>query len=146
MRFVRGLRPDLLVVPFARWRGDTAFRARAARELRLGQRGAGDGWLAALVERRPACASMAFASPPAGRLAVRWTSRTLVWVAEPHSAEDRVPPGDFDFAAFKLALDTRDPWAQEALALYVRAARSNRSLCDAFATFKVSSAIPSCRR
>ena len=45
MRFVRGLRPDLLVIPLTVWRGDSLFRARAARDLKLGRTAAAAGWL-----------------------------------------------------------------------------------------------------
>src|SRR5207245_1490490 len=41
MRFARGLRPDLLVLPLAAWRSDALLRARLARDLQLGRRTAG---------------------------------------------------------------------------------------------------------
>ena len=77
MRYVRGLRTDLLVVPLTVWRSDRAFRVRAAVDLRLGPAGRGEGWLTALVGRRPACISMAFERPPAG-VPTQWTVRPLV--------------------------------------------------------------------
>src|SRR3989454_813081 len=50
MRFARGLRPDLLVVPLAAWRSDRALRARLAADLKLGRRGASDdAWLTELA-------------------------------------------------------------------------------------------------
>jgi len=57
-----------------------------------------------------------------------------------------VPPRDFVFAALRIALDRRDPWAGPVLALYARAARATPALCEAFATFRLSGEIPSCRR
>jgi hypothetical protein len=144
MRYVRGLRPDLLVVALAVWRSDARFRARAANDLRLGAGGRGDRWLGALVKERPACVSMAFDRPPDG--AGRWTARPLVWVAGGHAGDDRVPPRDFVFAALKMALDDHDPWARNALALYARSARTTRGLCDGLAAFKVVDASLGCRR
>src|SRR5881628_2790561 len=55
LRFSRGLRPDLTVVPFDRWRGDSVLRNRALRELRTR-----DPRLPALGRSRAVCASMAF--------------------------------------------------------------------------------------
>ena len=146
MRYVRGLRPDLLVVPLTVWRSDPAFRVRAAADLRLGAAGRGDGWLAALVERRPACVSMAFERPPDGGAHLRWTARPLVWVAARHPGDDRVPPRDFVFAALRMALEDHDPWARSALALYARAARNTRALCEALGAFKVPGGLSGCRR
>ena len=145
MRYVRGLRPDLLVVPLTVWRSDPAFRVRAAADLRLGPVGRGAGWLAALVERRPACISMAFERPPGGRVQLRWTARPLVWVAGRHPGDDRVPPRDFVFAALRMALDDHDPWARSALALYARAARTTRALCEALGAFRISRENSGCR-
>jgi hypothetical protein len=144
-RFVRGLRPDVLVVPLSVWRSDSAFRVRAARDLRLGRRGAGGEWLRALVERRLVCVSMAFAHPPETAGAT-WRVRPLVWVAGPHVRGDPVSPRDFVFAALKMALDDHDPWAEPAVALYGRAARETPPLCAALATFLVSGEIAECRR
>src|SRR5207245_927527 len=82
-----------------------------AADLRLGARGAGEGWVAALAARRAVCASMALEGPPEGtpRAAVAWQTRTLVWVVGLGAPGDRVPPGDFAFTALKLALAARDP-------------------------------------
>src|SRR3989441_1874778 len=55
LRFSRGLRPDLTVVPFDRWRGDSVLRNRALRELHTRDRS-----LRALGQSRAICASMAF--------------------------------------------------------------------------------------
>jgi len=143
MRFVRGLRPDLLVIPLAVWRRDSLFRVRAAADLRLGRRARAEGWLAALVERRPVCVSMALDRPPDGAGAT-WRTRPLVWVAGPQMTDDPVPPRDFVFAALKVAVDDHDPWAQPALELYDRAARATGRLCEAFSTFGVSGTIGAC--
>src|SRR5439155_848145 len=67
MRFARGLRPDLLVLPLAAWRSDAVLRARLMADLKLGRRGGADAWLAELVRRRPVCVSMAFDRPPETR-------------------------------------------------------------------------------
>ena len=137
LRFVRGLRPDLGFVPLAAWRGDPVWRQRLAGEWRLGTRGAGDGWLGALAQRRPVCVSMAFERPPPLRAGMQWEPRPLVWVAGPEQG-DRVPSGDFVFAALKLALDAHEAWAQAALAVYGRAARLTPTLCETLATFGVT--------
>ena len=144
MRFVRGLRPDLLVIPLAVWRRDSLFRVRAAADLRLGRRARAEGWLGALVERRPVCVSMALDRPPDAQGAT-WRTRPLVWVAGPQVTDDPVPPRDFGFAALKVAVDNHDPWAQPVLELYGRAARATARLCEAFSTFGVSGAIEACR-
>jgi len=146
MRFARGLRPDLLIMPLAAWRSDSLLRARVAADLKLGHRLDADGLIAELVKRRPVCVSMAFDRPPEPRHRISWAARPLVWVAGPHLKADRVPPRDFVFAALRLALDHRETWAPPALALYGRAARATPALCEAFATFRLSGEIPSCRR
>ena len=146
MRYARGLRPDLLVVPISIWRTDAAFRVRAATDLRLGPAGRGEGWLAALVERRPACVSMAFERPPDSRVRLRWTARPLVWVAGRHAGGDHVPPRDFVFAALKMALDDHDPWARSALALYARAVRVTPALCEGLGAFEIARESSGCRR
>jgi hypothetical protein len=145
MRYVRGLRPDLLIVPLLVWRSDPAFRARAAADLKLGAPGRSEGWLAALIGRRPVCVSMAFERPPAGRPQIPWTARPLVWVASRHPGDDRVPPRDFVFAALRVALDDHDPWARSALVVYARAARTTRALCEALAAFQISREDSGCR-
>src|SRR5256886_8783731 len=92
MRFARGLRPDLLVLPLAAWRSDAVLRARLMADLKLGRRGGDDAWLAELVRRRPVCVSMAFDRPPETRPRIRWETRPLVWVAGPEGKSPRVPP------------------------------------------------------
>jgi hypothetical protein len=146
MRFARGLRPDLLVVPLAAWRSDRALRARLALDLQLGRRSEGDAWLGALSKRRPVCVSMAFERPPEPRARIAWQVRPLVWVAGPAGKGPRVPPGDFGFAALRLALDARDPWSEAPLTLYARAARSTPALCEALGTFRTAADVPACRR
>src|SRR6266853_778897 len=106
MRFARGLRPDLLVLPLAAWRSDAVLRAGLMADLKLGRRGGGDdAWLAELVRRRPVCVSMAFARPPVTWPRIRWETRPLVWVAGPEGKSPRVSPRDFVFVALRLALD-----------------------------------------
>jgi len=146
MRFARGLRPDLLVLPLAAWRSDAPLRARLARDLKLARRSAGDGWLAELARRRPVCVSMAFERPPDVRPRVGWAPRSLVWVAGPQGKGPAVPARDFGFAALRVGLDARDPWADPALAVYTRAARATRALCEPLATFKVSAEVATCRK
>jgi len=146
MRFARGLRPDLLIVPLTAWRSDAVLRARLAADLKLGAHTSGDAWLGELVRRRPVCLSMAFERPPETRPRIRWESRPLVWVAGREGKTAPVPPRDFVFGALRVALDANDPWAEPALAAYTRAARITPALCEAMATFKVSSEVGTCRR
>src|SRR2546428_839433 len=139
LRFVRGLRRDLGLVPLAAWRGDPVWRERLAADWKVGTRGAGDSWVAALAQRRPVCVSMAFERPPPlpVRAGMQWEPRPLVWVAGPEQG-DRVPSGDFVFAALKLALDAHEAWAQPVLAVYGRAARMTPTLCETLATYGLS--------
>src|SRR2546428_2037142 len=146
MRFARGLRPDLLVLPLAAWRSDAVLRARLMADLKLGGRWGAAAWLAGLVRRRPVLVCMAFHPPPETRPRIRWETRPLVWVAGPEGKSPRVPPRDFVFGALRVALDANDPWAEPALAAYTRAARTTPALCEAMATFRVSSEVGTCRR
>jgi len=146
MRFARGLRPDLLVIPLAAWRSDAVLRARLAADLKLRARTGADAWLGELVRRRPVCVSMAFERPPETRPRIRWETRPLVWVAGPEGKSPRVPPRDFVFGALRVALDATDPWAEPALAAYTRAARATPALCEAMATFRVATDVAACRR
>ena len=132
MRFARGLRPDLLVVPLAVWTGDSVFRRRVLRDAR--QR---DSALRAFAERRggPVCASMGFARAPELRPRVRWNARPLVWVAGTEPKGDRVPAEDFVFAALQLAIEQHDTWSAPAVALYRRAADATPALCRPLGTF-----------
>ncbi len=146
MRFARALRPDLLVLPLAAWRSDALLRARLARDLKLARRSADDAWLGELAKRRPVCVSMAFERPPEVRPRLGWVPRSLVWVTGPQGKGPSVPARDFVFAALRVGLDAHDPWADPALAVYTRAARATRALCEPMATFKVAVDVPSCRR
>lgn len=146
MRFARGLRPDLLIVPLAAWRGDSVLRVRLGADLHIGHRAQDDAWLPELARRRPVCVSMAFERPPEPRPRVRWKPRAVLWVTGPEGKVDGVSPGDFGFAALRVALDRHDPWAAPALAVYARAARTTRALCQAMAPFKVAREVATCRR
>jgi hypothetical protein len=145
MRFVRGLRPDLLVLPWATWRADSALRARALADQKPGKRkgNAVPVSLESVVERRPVCASMAFQAPPEAH--VRWEARPLVWVAARDEGE-RVSPRDFVFVALKPALDQADPFAGTALELYARAAGLAPALCETLAAFQAADGVAACRR
>lgn len=136
LRFVRGLRTDLLIVPFARWRGDTVFRRQVVRELKVR-----DASLRGLAEGRALCASMAFERPPEARPQVKWHKRPLVWVAGRETKADRVPAQDFVFAALRLALDQHETWTAPALAVYRRAAGNVSDLCRPLRTFGLRSEV-----
>lgn len=140
MRFVRGLRSDVLILPLGRWRSDSVFRRRVLRDAK--QRNA---TLAGFAERRPVCASMGFDRAPELRPRVRWANRPLVWVAGPESRGDRVPPQDFVFAALRLALDQHETWSPPAVALYRRAATVTSALCRPLGTFGLTTEV-GCRR
>ena len=139
MRFARGLRTDLLILPYAVWLADSVFRHRLARELKLPQpprQGDDESTsLRGFARQRPVCASMAFARPPESRGSISWTARPLVWVAGAGVGEDRVPPQDFVFAALRLALDAREAWAAPVLELYRRAAAATPALCQPLGVF-----------
>ncbi|MGH7568115.1 MAG: hypothetical protein ACREL9_03955, partial [Gemmatimonadales bacterium] len=147
LRFARGLRPDLLIVPLALWRTDSVFRRRVVAEARPpGGKGggtrssetSGDGSLRGFAERRPLCASQGFERAPATRPRTRWLGRPLVWVAGRTGGDDRVHPRDFVFAALRLALDEHEPWARPAIEVYRRAAAQTRALCESFAVYKLT--------
>lgn len=130
LQFARGLRPDLLIVPFVRWHGDSVFRRRVLHELEVR-----DGSLRGLAEGRALCASMAFERPPDVRPGVKWNRRPLVWVAGRETRADRVPANDFAFAALRLAVDQDDAWTAPVLAVYRRAVRQVSELCRPLRTF-----------
>jgi hypothetical protein len=138
MRFARGLRPDLLVLPLAAWTGDSILRGRVLREAR--QRGSG---LQALADRRkgPLCASMGFDRPPELRPRLSWKSHPLVWVAGTEAKGDRVPAEDFAFAALKLAIDQHEAWSAPAIAIYRRAANVTSALCRPLGTFGIKTEV-----
>lgn len=132
LRFGRGLRPDLVVVPMDRWRGDSVLRNRVLHELK-----GRDPSLRGLSRTRAVCASMGFERAPEVRPSVKWNKRPLVWVTGKESKTDRVPARDFVFAALRLAIDEHGTWTTPALTLYRRAADQVGDLCEAFETFGV---------
>ena len=132
LRFGRGLRPDLVVVPLERWRADSVLRNRVLRELK-----ARDVSLRTLAQTRAVCASMGFEKAPELRPSTKWNKRPLVWVTGTESKADRVPARDFVFAALRLAIDEHETWTTPALTLYRRAADQVGDLCEAFETFGV---------
>ncbi len=131
LRFSRGLRPDLMIVPFDRWRGDSVLRHRVLRDLKTR-----DPSLRALSQPRAVCASMAFERPPDER-SVKWNKRPLVWVTGRETKADRVPPQDFVFAALRQAVDEHETWTPPVTAIYRRAVTNAGGLCKAFETFKL---------
>lgn len=131
LRFGRGLRPDLVVMPLERWRTDSVLRNRVLRELK-----ARDVSLRTLAQTRAVCASMGFEKAPELR-SIKWNRRPLVWVTGKESKADRVPARDFVFAALRLAIDEHETWTTPALTLYRRAAEQVGDLCKAFETFGV---------
>jgi hypothetical protein len=135
LRFSRGLRPDLIIVPWERWRGDSVLRNRVARELRTHERS-----LRALSQSRAVCASMALERPPDER-SVKWNKRPLVWVTGKESQQDRVPAQDFVFAALRQAVDEHETWTAPVTAIYRRATSSVGDLCKAFDTFRLGSEV-----
>src|SRR5436309_10230462 len=146
MRFARGLRPDLLVLPLAAWRSDAVLRARLMADLKLGRRGGADAWLAELVRRRPVCVSMAFDRPPETRPRIRWETRPLVGVAGPEGKSRRVPPRGLVLGALRGGVAASDPWAEPGVAAHSRAARITPALCEAMATFRVAADVATCRK
>ncbi|HET8714026.1 MAG TPA: hypothetical protein VFM23_10140 [Gemmatimonadales bacterium] len=136
LRFGRGLRPDLVVAPLERWRGDSVLRNRMLRDLRVR-----DVTIRALSRTRAVCASMGFEKAPELRPSVKWNKRPLVWVTGRESKSDRVPPRDFVFAALKLAIDEHETWTDPVLALYRRAVDNVGGLCSAIKTFGLSSEV-----
>jgi hypothetical protein len=129
LRFARGLRPDLVIVPAARWRSDSVLRNRVVKERKIR-----DPSLNALGKTRAVCASMAFERPPEER-SVQWNKRPLVWVSGKESKADRVPAQDFVFAALRQGVDEHETWTEAVLAIYRRAASRVSALCKAFDTF-----------
>ena len=132
LRFARGLRPDLVVIPLERWRGDSVLRNRVLHELKTREAS-----LRTLSQTRAVCASMGFERAPELRPPVKWNKRPLVWVTGKESKADRVPARDFVFAALKLAIDEHGTWTEPALMLYRSAADQVGDLCKAFETFGV---------
>jgi hypothetical protein len=131
LRFSRGLRPDLMIVPYNRWYADSVLRNRLLREMKTRNPS-----LRALSQSRAVCATMGFERPPDDR-AVNWNKRPLVWVTGKETKADRVPAQDFVFAALKLAVDEHETWTAPVTALYRRAAGNAGGLCKAFETFQL---------
>jgi len=123
LRFSRGLRPDLVVIPMDRWRGDSVLRNRVLRELKTRERTVG-----ALSQSRAVCASMGFERPPDEKN-VKWNKRPLVWVTGRETKTDRVPAQDFVFAAMRQAVDEHETWTAPASAIYKQAVRQVGALC-----------------
>jgi hypothetical protein len=142
LRFGRGLRSDLVIIPLAIWRADTVFRARVAADLgRPDSTAAVDSvaiWRA-LAGRRPVCASTAFEEPPLAATRLRWRAVPLVWVTG--RVRRGVPPAtDFVFEAARRAHLEGGAWAAEVLAVYLRAAAIAPALCPALAAFDLADA------
>jgi hypothetical protein len=135
LRFSRNLRPDLLIVPFDRWRGDSVLRNRALKELKTR-----DPSLRALSQTRAVCASMGFERPPDERT-VKWNKRPLVWVMGKETKGDRVSPQDFVFAALKQAVDEHETWTAPVTAIYRRAVANSSGLCKAFDAFELGAEV-----
>jgi hypothetical protein len=135
LRFSRGLRPDLMIVPYNRWYADSVLRNRVLREMKTR-----DPSLKALSQSRAVCASMGFERPPDER-AIKWNKRPLVWVTGKETKADRVPPQDFVFAALKLAVDEHETWTEPVTALYRRAVSKVGGLCKAFDAFGLSAEV-----
>ena len=135
LRFSRGLRPDVTIIPFDRWRGDSVLRGRVLRELK-----ARDPSVRALSQSRAVCASMGFERPPDERT-VKWNKRPLVWVTGKETKADRVSPEDFVFAALRQAVDEHETWTAPAVAVYRRAVSNFGALCKAFDTFQLGSEV-----
>jgi hypothetical protein len=139
MHFARGLRRDLVVVPLELWRSDSVFRGRVTADLRVPPpRGDGEyPWLRSLVEQQPLCVSMGFEQPPAIRRGPGWQTGPLVWVAGPRAGHDPVPARDFVFASLRMATDSGNAWLPPVLALYRRAVRASRALCEPLRVYGV---------
>jgi hypothetical protein len=139
LRFGRGLRPDVLVLPWAIYRADSALRVRVRAELALPRTGDEERDLRLLAGRRPLCASMALDAPPhaVGANRISWQAAALVWLAGPVTTPP-VPASDFVFEAARLARDDADPWLAPVLRVYRRAARVVPALCGALDAFRIA--------
>lgn len=135
LRFSRGLRPDLTIIPFDRWRGDSVLRGRVLRDLKTR-----DPSLRALSQSRPICASMGFERPPDERV-VKWNKRPLVWVTGRDTKADRVSPEDFVFAALRQAMDEHETWTAPAVTVYRRAVSNFGALCKPLDTFQLGAEV-----
>jgi hypothetical protein len=150
LRFNHGIRPDLLTIPMSRYRSDSVFVARAAKDAGLKRpprrAESAEARVLALGALRPVCAGMDFGSPPGGHGRIAWQVRPLVWVAGKNgSTAAKVPAADFVFAALKFAIDANDPWGRFALDIYRHAARLSPALCQPLASYGVPRSRTGCR-
>lgn len=150
LRFNHDIRPDLLVVPMSRYRSDSVFSLRVAKDAgvkRSPRRGeSAESRVLALGALRPVCAGVDFGAPPGGHGRIQWQARPLVWVAgKGASAAPQVAASDFVFAALKFAIDANDPWARFTLDIYRHAARLSPTLCQSLATYGIPRTKTGCR-
>lgn len=150
LRFNHGIRPDLLPVPMTRYRTDSVFSMRVAKDAGLKKpprrAESTEALILSLGALRPVCAGVDFGAPPGGHGRIAWDTRPFVWVAGKNAGvAPAVPPADFVFAALKFALDANDPWARFALDLYRHAARLSPGLCQPLAGYGIPRARTGCR-
>lgn len=150
LRFNHGIRPDLLTMPLSRYRSDTVFVARAAKDAGLKRpprrTETTEARVLALAALRPVCAGVDFGSPPGGHGRIAWQVRPFVWVAgKDASTAAKVPAADFTFAALKFAIDANDPWGRFVLDIYRHAARLSPTLCQPLATYGIPKTKTGCR-
>jgi hypothetical protein len=150
LRFNHGIRPDLLTVPMTRYRSDSVFAGRVAKDVGLKKppkrSDNTESRILALGALRPICAGLDFGSPPGGHGRIGWQTRPFVWVAGKNAvAAPGVPAADFVFAALKFGIDANDPWARFALDLYRHAARLSPALCQPLGSYGIPRAKTGCR-
>jgi len=150
LRYNHGIRPDLLAIPMSRYRSDTVFVARAAKDAglkRIPKRNENmESRVLALGAVRPVCAGVDFGAPPGGHGRIAWQARPFVWVAgKNESTAAKVPAADFTFAALKFAIDANDPWGRFALDIYRHAARLSPSLCQPLGSYGIPKSKTGCR-
>ena len=150
LRFKHDLRPDLLAVPMVRYRTDSVFAARVAKDAGLKKpprrTETMESRILALGALRPVCAGIDFGAPPGGHGRIDWHAHPFVWVAGKNaSGGPEVPAADFVFAALKFSIDANDPWARFALDLYRHAVRLSPSLCQPLANYGIPRAKSGCR-
>ncbi|HYK09887.1 MAG TPA: hypothetical protein VEV39_03735 [Gemmatimonadales bacterium] len=150
LRFNHDIRPDLLTVPLNRYRTDSVFSIRVAKDAGLKKppkrAESAESMILTLGALRPVCAGVDFGAPPGGHGRIGWQTRPFVWVAGKSSgAGPQVPAADFVFAALKFAIDANDPWARFALDLYRHAARLSPDLCRPMASYGIPRARTGCR-
>ena len=150
LRFNHDIRPDLLTVPMPRYRSDSTFAARVAKDAGLKkvprQSEGAESRILALGAVRPVCAGVDFGAPPGGHGRIDWRARPFAWVAgKGASGSADVPAADFVFTALKFSIDANDPWARFALDLYRHAARLSPSLCQPLGRDGITRAKSGCR-